>query len=367
MKTNKPTVRLEVARDTIQIKVTWKGTRASESTGVKSSVPKPNKQIYKRLGEIDERIEDLLKERKPFTASDCLSRTTRKTNPQKVLVEMASVKKLEEGTVDSYRIALSSLKKYFGEDFTLDELSLHQIQGYARITKVNPTTMCGYLKRLHTLLQFAYEKGYLSENVMSSWKFKADGYKHKDKPKSVGRGEITKLISFFEKGDESAGVWLGGFYFNGLALTDLMSVDWRGLEKSFIDGNWYWSFTVNRKKTREVAHVVTPVFPLTEKIYAFLSTEPWKGYNVRQYTSRINRLLKKIDPSLTYYQCRHTFCSMMVASGSPLNTISSMMGRSVNGISTYVMRVTETESLARVASSLKKTELLETPPEDLFE
>lgn len=355
----------------LNIVVTYKGTRAKESCHL-SMTPADFKKglwkrtIRKRLSEIEDKIDELISERKPFTASDCLNKTV-KTNPMKVLLEMSSVKKLEEGTVESYRIALSSLKKYFGEYFTLDELSLHQIQGYARITKVNPTTMCGYLKRLHTLLEFAYEKGYLSENVMSNWKFKADGYKHKDKPKSVGRGEITKLITFFEKGDESAGVWLGGFYFNGLALTDLMSVDWKGLDKSFIDGNWYWSFTVNRKKTREVAHVVTPVFPLTEKLYVFLCTEPWKGYNVRQYTSRINRLLKKIDPSLTYYQCRHTFCSMMVASGSPLNTISSMMGRSVNGISAYVMRVTETESLARVASSLKKTEILETPPEDLFD
>lgn len=355
----------------LNIVVTYKGTRAKESCHLWMTVQDFKKGLWKktlrkRLSEIDDRIEELLSERKPFTASDCLSKNTTKT-PLKILSEMSSVKKLGDGTVRGYIIALRSLQKYFGEDFTLSDLTLHQIQGFARHTRVNPTSMCGYLKRLHSLLQFSYEKGYLKENVMDGWKFKSEGYKAVDKPRSRTRVDITIIIKFFEKGDEAAGIWLSGFYFCGLALTDLMSVDWKKVEKTFIDGGWYYHTTISRKKTREVANVVTPVFPLTEKLYSFLLTTPWEGYSVRQYSDRINRKLKKIDPTLTYYQCRHSFCSMMVGSGAPLNSIASLMGRSVNGISAYIVRISESETLAKTTSTMKGIEVLETPPEDLFD
>lgn len=355
----------------LNIVVTYKGTRAKESCHL-SMTPSDFKKglwkrtLRKRLSEIEDKIDELISERKPFTASDCLNKTV-KTNPMKVLLEMTSVKKLGEGTFVGYKITIHSLQKYFGEDFLLSDLTLHQLQGFARHTRVSATTMCGYLKRTHSLLQFAYERGYLKENVMSNWKFKQEGYKYKDKPRSRTRADITIIIKHFESGDEAAGIWLGGYYFCGLALTDLMNVEWKSVEKTFIDGNWYYHTTINRKKTREVANVVTPVFPLTEKLYAFLCTSPWGNHTVKQYTMIVNRKLKRIDPTLTYYQCRHSFCSMLVGSGAPINSIASLMGRSVNGISAYIVRISENETLAKSTSALKKTEILETPPEDLFD
>ena len=353
------------------IVVCWKGTRAKE--GCHLSMTEKNfkagqwkKSLRKRLNEIDDRIDELLSTQKPFTASDCLSKTNVKS-PVKILSEMASIKKLGEGTVEGYRIALHSLQKYFGEDFTLNELSLHQVQGFARHTRVNPTTMCGYLKRLHSLLQFAYEKGYVKSNVMSGWKFKSDGYKATDKPKTRTAADITKYISIYEStSDEGLGIWLSGFYFNGLALTDLISVDWPNVKQSLIKGSRYFETTVFRKKTKEVAHVVTPVIPLTERLHGFLCSRPWNGYSVSQYSDRINRLLKKTDKTLTYYQCRHTFASQLVKNKIPLNTIASMLGRSINGISVYIERITESESLASAAEMLRWVEIPDTPPDDFY-
>ena len=57
---------------------------------------------------------------------------------------------------------------------------------------------------------------------------------------------------------------------------------------------------------------------------------------------------------------------MMVASGVPVNVIVSMMGRAVSGISAYIARISESESLSKAADALRRTEILETPPEDLF-
>ena len=95
-----------------------------------------------------------------------------------------------------------------------------------------------------------------------------------------------------------------------------------------------------------------------------LRTKPWTKR--KNYQNWLNRELKTIVPGLTYYTCRHTFCSMLVASGTPLNTISSMMGRSVSGISAYIERITESSALAKAADSIRLTEIPETPPEDIF-
>ena len=166
------------------------------------------------------------------------------------------------------------------------------------------------------------------------------------------------------EGNEAAGIWLSGYYFCGLALIDLMSVKWEGVDETTIKDGRYYTFIVNRRKTKEVAHVMTPVTPLTRSLLGLLQTKPWEKR--RHYTNYINRELKKIEPGLTYYTCRHTFCSMMVAAGIPLNTISSMMGRSVNGLTAYILRVTEGEALSRAATALRFTELPETPPEDIW-
>lgn len=48
-------------------------------------------------------------------------------------------------------------------------------------------------------------------------------------------------------------------------------------------------------------------------------------------------------------------------------SIASLMGRSVNGISAYIVRISESETLAKTTSKMKGIEVLETPPEDLFD
>lgn len=60
------------------------------------------------------------------------------------------------------------------------------------------------------------------------------------------------------------------------------------------------------------------------------------------------------------------FCnSLLVASHTPLNTIASMLGRSVNGLSTYIHRVTEPSVLSEASKALLVfDEEIEVFPED---
>lgn len=378
MKTDRPTLKVVIDKSKIRksdgtaplfIQVTWKGKRVKEGTGVyvnpkdfgKRSISS-HKTISRRLREIDRRIDELSSE----GGFDPLSRVflNESKTTRMIITEMVRVKRLSGRTGTGYFTSLKSWESYFGEDMTLSSLTLPMIQGYARTMRVSPSTMAFYLKDLKSLLSYAKERGYVKENVMERWRFKAEGYRDMDKPRSRSMEEIRGYVRKWRKTREEAlGIWLAGFYFNGLALVDLVSVDWDKVEEEFIGGSWYYSFTVERRKTREVAHVMTPVTELTKDLLSFLRTRPWGRKS--SYSSYINNRLKKIDKSLTYYQCRHSFASLLVGSRTPLNTIASMLGRSVNGLSTYIHRVTESETLAEASRALIDEEIEVSPEEEV--
>lgn len=384
MKTTEPRVNIRIdttkkrkdGLSPLYIHIQWEGTRVKESTGIYSTPEdfrrkkyRSDRRLKKRLEEIEERVDELMSSHKPFTAKDCIRKPERKVTPDMVVTEMCRVKRFADKTAAQYRTAIWSLKQYFGDDFTLDELDLGKIQGYARTIRVSPSSMSSYLKCLNSIYNYAVDKGYVATNPIAKWSWKADGYKPADKPRAIGKGDITVIINTYRTTTykplkEAAAVWLAGYFFNGLAIVDLVNVDWSSLPKEFINGGWYYNFHIHRRKTKEIANVMTPVTPLTDSLVEFMQTSPWK--KKKHYSDYINYHLKKIDPTLTYYQCRHSFASYMVNSGMPVNVVATMMGRSVNGIATYINRVTEKDVLGRAAEALKHTELPVTPPEDIW-
>lgn len=370
MKTDRPTIKVII--DTtkkrkcddkcpIFIQVTWKGNRAKEKAGFltekefKKHTYKTNKTLLKRIREIDRKIDELSLD----GGFDPLSKVFGKDSktPFIIMTELFRIKKLSPRTCEGYMSTLKVLKFYFGEDFKLDELTLPQVQGFARTIRVSPSTMAFYLKNLKSTLNFSVERGYLKENVMKNWKHKKEGYRDREKPRSRTKDDIKNFVKRWrEKREECIGIWLAGYYFNGLALIDLISVNWSSVEPRFIDDGEYYSFNLERKKTKEVAHIMCPVTELSKDLKGFLETEPWKKH--RFYSQYINVKLKKIDKTLTYYQCRHSFASLLVSSRIPLNTIAAMLGRSVNGLSTYIHRVTEDETLAAASKALIDDEVV---------
>lgn len=376
MKTLEPIIKIVLSnkvrkdgKSPIYIHVNWKRTRAAEATGVYAtkstfSLQKNKPSVRKRLREVEDRAYNLLSSGKPFTAKDCLSNVS-SVSPVKVVLEMSHVKRLKKRTTDSYFTAVKSLNRMF-QDFTLDSLTLPDIKGWARMSGLQPQTVCNYLKKLHSLYEYSLAAGYVRENPMKGWRFKADGYRFKDKPRARTRTEVSMITEAFLFGgelSEAAGIWLSGYYFCGMALVDLVAQDWSSVKKVHSSGEYY-SFTYRRRKTMELATVMTPVFPITERLMGLLLTRPWEIH--RSYMQYVNRRLNRILPGLTYYQCRHTFAKYMVERGVPLNIVCGMMGRSVNGIAAYVTRVSEPEMMAEAASKIRFTEIPPSPEEDLW-
>lgn len=357
--------------------VAWKGTRAKEAAGrrytdqeVKKKAWKADRAIRARMDEIEARAAELMMGGADFTAKDCLNKPRESVLAiREVVEELCRVKRLELGTCKVYLSMVAAFEPWFG-DVELGSLTLPQLQGWAKGIKANPSTVGLYLSKLHSVLEYAATTGKIKKNVMQGWRYRADGYKGDNRPRALDRGDVSVITNrYYSETDKkiklALACWLTGYWFNGMALADIMGTDWSNVEERLMNGSRYYCLTIRRRKTKAPAHIVTPVTKLTAELVELMKTRPW--VKVRQFPRSVNRGLDKVMPGLTYYSCRHTFASMMVRGRAPINTIASMMGRSVDGISAYISRISEPEALAGTADILRKSELLETPPEDLFD
>jgi len=381
MKTTQPQVSLRVEESKkrksdglspLYIIVSWKG-RVKEATGIyiqpeelKNNIIKgnirANELLQKRLQEIDDNIKCLQATRQPFTASQVLEKQQARMTILSVARRIQEVKHLKDSTMVNYAQAHRHLLLYFGQDYDLQDITLAQIQGFARILAKNhkPTAVCGILNVIKSTYTFAHEYMGMPRQGVMDWHHKRDGYAPAKSPKAVTADQVDELIilATYNPPDkhlqEAARIWLSGFYFGGLALCDLMRVDWEEVSRSVkcIDNQPVISFEVYRSKTQQLAKVVTPSTELTRALLFFLVSKPWGKRTTQQYSEFINNQLKKLSTPITYYACRHTFCTQLVESQANISDIATMMGRSVNGIATYIKQVTDTQHLAVVAAKL---------------
>ena len=382
MKTTQPQISLRVEEgkkrksdglSPLYIIVSWKG-RVKEATGIyikpeqlKNNTIKgnsrANEQLQNRLAEIDDNIKHLQATRQPFTAAQILEKQQARMTILSVSRKIQQVKHLKDNTMKRYAQAHRQLTLYFGQDYDLQDITLAHIQGFARILAkdLKPTTICGHLDVIKSVYTFAHEYMGMPRHGVMDWRHKRDGYAPARNPKAVTTDQLDELIIIASAKDcpdknlqEAAKIWLSGFYFGGLALCDLMRVRWDEVMNSveYIDNQSVVSFEIYRSKTQQLAKVVTPFTSLTSSLLVFLALKPWGKRTPQQYSGFINNQLKKLSPSLTYYACRHTFCTQLVESQANISDIATMMGRSINGIATYIKQVTDTQHLAGVAAKL---------------
>ena len=382
MKTTQPQISLRVEESKkrksdglspLYIVVSWKG-RVKEATGIyikpeqlKNNTIKgnnrSNEQLQNRLAEIDDNIKHLQATRQPFTAAQVIEKQKARMTILSVSRKIQQVKHLKDNTMKRYAQAHRQLTLYFGQDYDLQDITLAQIQGFARILAkdLKPTTICGHLDVIKSVYTFAYQYMGMPRHGVMDWKHKRDGYAPARNPKAVDTNQIDELIIIATAKDypdenlqEAARIWLSGFYFGGLALCDLMGVNWEEVSRSvkYFNNQLVISFEVYRSKTQQLAKVVTPSTELTRALLLFLVSKPWGKRTPQQYSSHLNTQYKKLSTSLTYYASRHTFCTQLVQSHANISDIATMMGRSVNGIATYIRQVTDTEHLAGVAAKL---------------
>ena len=270
------------------------------------------------------------------------------------------------------------------------------------------------LSKLAALCKFAIEEGILKEspfkrfNIGKKYKLTSvDVYVHHRSIEVMQELFLNDVIvqngkmwhykddSFEKMIDRTSDIfpryfWLLGLLFAGLAPIDLCQLKLKDLQPKTIDGEDYYCVDIKRQKTSMEVHLrikvhtmyhnvmirtllmfrngeyLLPVLDGVEndrlKIYKkvsnFLSNHT---KNLREWAKEVNaEIIKRnienkdniplIPDNITFYTYRHSFSQMYLAKGGNILNLASLLGRSMDTISTYVQQLTRDSDLVKAVS-----------------
>lgn len=392
MKTTTPQITVKpdtskVRRDgtaPIYIYVNWRG-RAKQATGVYcrpsdwksktmsvSGSPELTRRIRALVDTIERNVDELTSKPEPFTARDVLECHSGDRGRVSILALASMVARdrgLSTRTQDKY-IENCRLFERMTDRYMFD-LTTDEWRGLAATMKGQGYSLAGIWTALavwSSMLNYAVDHGIIKTNNLAQWKYKKDGYKAKDNPRALTAEEVELLWEWYEATDCLAGLlWFASYYFNGLAMADLITVDWSNVELKEADGRyWYDGGLIYRRKTNTKVPVICAMSPMcimpalasTDDLRKREVLEKMKGLTLdksnKYYNALANNQLKGSPiKGITFYTARHTYCTSLVNARVPLNDIATLMGRSVNTLSTYIRQVSSTEHLVGALSNIK--------------
>ena len=153
------------------------------------------------------------------------------------------------------------------------------------------------------------------------------------KPRFLSKGDVTKLLAFPLQ-DEGAELSRRMFLFSvftGLAFADLQSLRVSQIETNS-DGKRY----IRKARQKTEVESLIPLHPIAEQILSLYTNEKSKGdYKVFPDTISKGKLIASlkavglacgIRTPLTYHVARHSFGTLTLEAGIPIESIAKMMG-----------------------------------------
>ena len=239
-----------------------------------------------------------------------------------------------EGTYSNNRISDKQLDAFVrsrGEEDILtmdffDDYRFHlKKEGYA------PATINKHLCWLSRLMYRAVSQGTIRFNPFEEAKYEAV----ERKPRFLSKGDVAKLLAFPLQ-DEGAELSRRMFLFSvftGLAFADLQSLRVSQIEKNN-EGKRY----IRKARQKTEVESLIPLHPIAEQILSLYTKEESKGdYKIFPDTMSKGKLLTHlkavgwacgIRTPLTWHVGRHSFGTLTLEAGIPIESIAKMMGHS---------------------------------------
>lgn len=280
--------------------------------------------------------------------------------------------------------------------------------------KLASSTIKMTLSKLAAILKYAVEEGIIKETPFKRFNYgkkykltSSDVYVHhrtievmqelflNDVIVQNGKMWHYKDDSFEKMIDRTSDIfpryfWLLGLLFAGLAPIDLCQLKLKDLQPKTIEGEDYYCVDIKRQKTNMEVHLrikantmysnvmirtllmfrkgeyLLPVLDGVEndrlKIYKkvsnFLSNHT---KNLREWAREVNaEIIRRnmenkdsiplIPENITFYTYRHSFSQMYLAKGGNILNLASLLGRSMDTISTYVQQLSRDSDLVKAVS-----------------
>lgn len=243
-----------------------------------------------------------------------------------------------EGTYSNNRCSdrqLNSFVRSRGEeDILLTALAMDFFDDYRFHLKKEgyaPATINSHLCWLSRLMYRAVSQGTIRFNPFERAKYEVV----EQKPRFLSKGEVAKLLAFPLQ-DEGAELSRRMFLFSvftGLAFADLQS-----LRASQIETNNEGKRYIRKARQKTEVESLIPLHPIAEQILSLYTKEKNKGdYKIFPDTmskGKLSSYLKTVGLAcgirtpLTWHMARHSFGTLTLEAGIPMESIARMMGHS---------------------------------------
>lgn len=404
---------LKNGENPIMISVAWGGSQKYASTGfsctpkywdakneiVKRGYPNYtaiNEAILDKKNKVIVRRIEFEKNNIPYTSSMLLD-TKEDFRGNKLIYSDLVEQYIKENslgfnTAKTYRRNFVLLKKHFNrEDFLLTELTNDTVKNIFLVENhhLKPNTIRLELQKMITMFNYAMTKGLVNtmptEGIATVKKFNKTTEKHQ----CFLESDINKLFECYNNNKKdlsevellSLECWITSFSLFGLAPVDLLMLNTSCMKD--IDG--VISFSTYRNKTHQHINpqLVKAEHPeVTEILEKYLSTANLRGgyifpcLNGREkdktekikktstFSNRLNRgfdsLQKKLGITRDYsmYSARHSFATMLLRAGQPIDSIATALGRRVDSIGCYLANLTKEQDLQELSKSVSLTNIL---------
>lgn len=246
---------------------------------------------------------------------------------------------LKPGSYKGQLSSLNKLKRYCHGKIYKNELNYNFISRYEVFllqSGINKNTVSRHLRVLRTYVNLAIKEGYLKEYCFESFVIK----EHAGNRTYITMPELKALETvYYEKDTFKSRIGLGAFLFScytGLRYGEIKNLKWQHLEGTIL--------RVYQEKTDKTISV-----PLSKKALDILP--PKSGSFIFRISSNqvLNKYLKrcaviaKIRP-ITFHSARHTFATISLNLGMPIEVVSSLLGHSdIKTTQIYAKIVNETK------------------------
>ena len=230
---------------------------------------------------------------------------------------------------------LNSFVRSLGEeDIPLTAISIEFFDDYRFHLKKEgyaPATINRHLCWLSRLMYRAVGQGTIRFNPFEEVKYEAV----ERKPRFLSKGDVSKLLEFPLQ-DEGAELSRRMFLFS--VFTGLAFVDLRGLRASQIETNSEGKRYIRKARQKTEVESLIPLHPIAEQILSLYTKAKSRGdYKIFPDTMSDWKLLRHlkavglacgIRTPLTWHCARHTFGTLTLEAGVPIESIAKMMGHS---------------------------------------
>ena len=305
-----------------------------------------------------------------FYGNDSFTIDDLTTDRMKRYMKYLKDKGVKDSTIRTYFARIKAIISYSIESGYLDAKSDPFIH-YKWVRETRPTERHIALskKNMDLMIKYLMDRLIIMDGNLWSWNEEA----------------VDRMVSVAKSVESVLSIFVLSYFCQGMSPVDLFKLRVRDIGQESINGEDYYVIHTNRSKTSVAVDVyvkkdirsmaiidgyrmhhfgefLLPVFNSLDEAHM----KQRRGYFfsfaskvLREVAGDINRTIidnnvrnnrndELIDLDITAYSARHTFCTVLINTGCSLNDIASLMGRSVNGLQTYVKSLTKAEDIIAV-------------------